>query len=42
MLAHKMDGEHPARYSKLLLAAQKERWAEVRDPLLLKATSIGN
>ena len=42
MLAHKVDGEHPARYSDLFLAAQKlERWAEARDLLLLKATSMG-
>ena len=42
MLAHKVDGEHPARYSDLLLAAWKlERWAEVRDSLLLKAASMG-
>ena len=42
MLAHKVDGEHPAGYSKLLLAAQKlERWAEARDPLLPKTTSMG-
>ena len=35
MLAHKVNGEHPARYSGLLLAAEKfERWAETRDPLL--------
>ena len=34
MLAHKLDGEHPASYSDLLLAAWKlERQAEVRDPL---------
>ena len=34
MLAHKVDGEHPASYSDLLLVAQKlERWAEARDPL---------
>ena len=37
MLAHKVDGEHPASYSGLLLAALKlERWAEATDPLLLK------
>ena len=41
MLAHKVDGEHPARYSDLLLAAQKlERLAEARDLLLLKVTSM--
>ena len=34
MLAHKVDGEHPASYCDLLLAAQKlERWAGPRDPL---------
>ena len=34
MLAQKVDGEHPASYSNLLLAAQKlEGWAEVRDLL---------
>ena len=34
MLAHKVDGEHPASYSDLLLATWKlERWAEARDPL---------
>ena len=37
MLAHKVDGEHPASYSDLLLATQKlERWTETRDPLLPK------
>ena len=37
MLAHNVDGKHPARYSDLLLAAQKlEGWAEARGPLLLK------
>ena len=42
MLAHKVDGEHPTSYSNLLLAAQKlERWAEARDPLLLKTTAAG-
>ena len=42
MLAHKVDGEHPASYSDLLLAAQKlERWAEARAPLLLKTTTTG-
>ena len=41
MLAHKVDGKHPASYSNLLLAAQKlERWAEVRNPLLLKTTTM--
>ena len=34
ILAHKVDGEHPASYSDLLLAAQKLEWqAETRDPL---------
>ena len=34
MLAHKVDGGHPASYSDLLLAAQMlERWVEARDPL---------
>ena len=42
MLAHKVDGEHPTGYSNLLLAAWKlERWAEARDPLLLKTTTTG-
>ena len=42
MLAHKVDGEHPTSYSDLFLAAQKlERWAEARDPLLLKITTMG-
>ena len=37
ILAHKVDGENPVTYSKLLLAAQKlERWAEARDPLVPK------
>ena len=40
MLAHKVDGEHPAGYSNLLLAAQMmERWIEARNPLLPKATT---
>ena len=35
-----MDGEHPASYSDLLLAAWKlSRWAEARDPLLSKTTT---
>ena len=39
MLAYKVDGEHPASYSDLLLAAQKlKRQAEAGDPLLLKPT----
>ena len=34
MLAHKVDGEHPASYCDLLLDGEKlERWAEARDPL---------
>ena len=42
MLAHKVDGEHPTRYSDLLLAAQKlERWAEARDPLHPKTSPMG-
>ena len=37
ILAHKVNGENPVIYSKLLLTAQKlERWVEVRDPLLPK------
>ena len=40
MLAHKVDGEHLAGYSDLLLAAQNlERWAEARDPLLSRTTA---
>ena len=44
MLAHNMDGEHPASYSNLLLAAWKlERWTEARDPLPPKtATGSGS
>ena len=42
MLANKVDGEHSAFYSDLLLAAQElDRWAEARDPLLPKTTTIG-
>ena len=42
MLAHKVDGKHPATYSHLLHAAHKlERWAEARDPLLSKTTMTG-
>ena len=42
MLAHKEDGEHPASYSNLLLAAWKlERWEEARDPLVPKTTTTG-
>ena len=41
MLAHKVDGKHPASYPNLLLAAWKlERWAEVRDPLLPKTPQV--
>ena len=45
MLAHKVDGEHPASYSNLLLATQSlERWSEAGDPLPPKmaATSGSN
>ena len=42
MLAHKVDGKHPASYSNFLLAAWKlERWAEAIDPLLLNTTTTG-
>ena len=42
MLTHKVDGEHPASYSDLLLAAHKlERQAKARDTLLLKTTRTG-
>ena len=42
MLAHKVDGKHPTSYSDLLLASQKlEKWAEARDPLLPKTTTLG-
>ena len=42
MLVHNVDGEHPTRYSDLLLAAWKlERWAEAIDLLLTKTTSMG-
>ena len=42
MLAHNMDGKHPASYSYMLLAGQKlERWAEARDLLFPKTTSMG-
>ena len=42
MLAYKVDGEHPASYSDLLLEAKKlERQAEARDPLLPKTTTTG-
>ena len=40
MLAHKVNGENPVSYSKLLLAVQKlETWAEDRDPLVPKTTT---
>ena len=45
MLAHKVDGENPAGYSDLLLAARKlERRAETMDPLPPKTTmtSVSN
>ena len=44
MLAHKVDGEHQASYSNLLLARQKlERRAKARDPLPQKmALTSGN
>ena len=42
MLALKVDGKHPTSYSNLLLATQKlERWAEARDLLIPKTTTIG-
>ena len=42
MLAHKVDSKYSTSYSNLLLAEQKlERWAEARDPLLLKTTTTG-
>ena len=42
MLAHKVDGEHLASYSDLLLAVwELERCAEARDPLLPKTTTMG-
>ena len=42
MLSHKIDGEHPAGYSDLLLATWNlERQAEARDSLLLKTTPTG-
>ena len=41
MLAHKVDGEHPASYPDLLLAVWKlERWEEARD-LLPNTTTTG-
>ena len=43
MLAHKVNGENPALYLKLLLAAWKlERWAEARDTLLQKKPTTGS
>ena len=43
MLAHKVNGENPVTYSKLLLATWKlERWAEAIDPLLLKTTTASS
>ena len=43
MLAHKVSGENPVTCSELLLTAQKlERWAEARDPLVLKTATAGN
>ena len=42
MLAHKVDGEHPASYSDLLLAAQKlDRQSKARDPLFPKNHPAG-
>ena len=42
ILAHKVDGEHPARYSGLFLAPQTlERWAQTRDPPILNTTPTG-
>ena len=42
MLANKVDGDHPASYSDLLLAAPKlERGAEARDLLLSETTATG-
>ena len=42
MLAHKVDGEQPAIYSNLLLAAWKqERHAEASDPLPPKTATTG-
>ena len=43
MLAHKVDGENPVTYSKLLLAALKlERQVEARDPLPLRTPTTGS
>ena len=42
MLAHKVDVEHPAGYSNLLVVVQKlERQAEAIDPLLSKTAAAG-
>ena len=42
MVVHKEDGEHPAGYSNLLLAAWKlKREAEARDPLPTKTATAG-
>ena len=42
MLEHKVDGENPAIYSNMLLAAKKvERQAEARDALHPKTTKTG-
>ena len=42
MLTHKVDGEHHASYSNLLLAVWKlDRWAEVRGPFLPKTAMTG-
>ena len=42
MLAHKVDGDYPASYSDLFLAAQKlERQNKATDPLLPKTTTAG-
>ena len=42
MLAHKVDGENPVTYSKLLLAAHKlERWVEARTPCSQKTLLLG-
>ena len=43
MLVHKVNGENPVSYSKLLLAAQKlEKWVKTTDPLLPKITTAGS
>ena len=43
MLAHKVNGENPVTYSKLLLTDWKlERWVETRDLLLLKTPTTGS